>query len=43
LKSILKRNLDRQSTLALEPDRPGPKHQNVRGSRYYDASTTLLQ
>jgi transposase len=43
LKSILKRCLDRQSTLALEPDRAGPEHENVRGAHYYDPPTTLLQ
>jgi hypothetical protein len=43
LKSILKRGLDRQTTLALEPDRSGPKHENVRGAHYYDPPTTLLQ
>jgi transposase len=43
LKSILKRGLDRQTTLALEPDRPGPKHENIRGAHYYDPPTTLLQ
>jgi transposase len=43
LKSILKRSLDRQTTLTLEPDRPGPEHENVRGAHYYDPPTTLLQ
>jgi transposase len=43
LKSILKRNLDRQTTLELEPDRPGTKHQNIRGPRYYDLPTSLVQ
>ena len=43
LKSILKRSLDRQTTLPLEPDRPGPEHENVRGAHYYDPPTTLLQ
>jgi transposase len=43
LKSILKRNLDRQTTLELEPERRGPKHQNIRGARYYDSPTSLLQ
>ncbi|MGI8405006.1 MAG: IS21 family transposase [Thermomicrobiales bacterium] len=43
LRSILKRSLDRQTTLDLEPDKPGPRHHNVRGSGYYDPPTTLLQ
>ena len=43
LKSILKRSLDRQTTLPLEPERSGPRHENVRGARYYDPPTTLLQ
>jgi transposase len=43
LKSILKRSLDRQPTLPLEADRPGPKHENVRGAFYYDPPNTFLQ
>jgi transposase len=43
LRSILKRSLDRQTTLALEPTKPGPRHENVRGPNYYDPPTTLLQ
>jgi hypothetical protein len=43
LKSILKRGLDRQTILALEPDRSGPQHENVRGAGYYDLPTDLLQ
>jgi transposase len=43
LKSILKRSLDRQSTLPLECERPGPKHENIRGALYYDPPTTFLQ
>ena len=43
LKSILKRSLDRQTTLTLEPERSGPKHENIRGAHYYDPPTTLLQ
>jgi transposase len=42
LKSILKRSLDRQTTLP-EPERTGARHENVRGSQYYDPPTTLLQ
>ena len=33
LQSILKRSLDRQTTLELEPASPGPRHENVRGAR----------
>ena len=43
LRSILKRSLDRQTTLELEPTKPGPRHENVRGPQYYDPPTTLLQ
>jgi transposase len=43
LRSILKRSLDRQTTLALESDKAGPRHKNVRGADYYDPPTTLLQ
>jgi transposase len=43
LKSILKRSLDRQATLPLECERPGPKHENIRGALYYDPPTTFLQ
>jgi transposase len=43
LRSILKRSLDRQTTLTLEPTKPGPRHENVRGPNYYDPPTTLLQ
>jgi transposase len=43
LRSILKRSLDRQTTLELESGNPGPRHENVRGPGYYDPPTTLLQ
>jgi transposase len=43
LRSILKRSLDRQTALELEPGKPGPRHENVRGPNYYDPPTTLLQ
>ena len=43
LRSILKRSLDRQTTLELESGKPGPRHENVRGAGYYDPPTTLLQ
>ena len=43
LRSILKRSLDRQTTLNPEPGKSGPRHENVRGADYYDPPTTLLQ
>jgi transposase len=43
LRSILKRSLDRQTTLDPEPGKSGPQHENVRGPNYYDPPTTLLQ
>jgi transposase len=43
LRSILKRSLDKQTTLDLDSGKPGPQHENVRGARYYDPPTTLLQ
>lgn len=43
LRSILKRSLDKQTTLELESGKPGPRHENVRGAGYYDPPTTLLQ
>jgi len=43
LRSILKRSLDRQTTLDLESGKSGPRHENVRGAGYYDPPTTLLQ
>jgi transposase len=44
LKSILKRSLDRQTVLELEVERPGPKHDNIRGATYYDPPpSSLLQ
>lgn len=36
LRSMLKRSLDHQTTIEIEPERPGPKHENVRGAKYYD-------
>ena len=35
LKSILKRSLDRQAALPLQQERPGPRHENLRGSQWY--------
>jgi transposase len=43
LRSILKRSLDRQTTLPLEPERPGPRHGNIRGAQYFNPPTNLLQ
>jgi transposase len=43
LRSILKRSLDRQTTLDLESSKPGPRHENVRGADYYDSPTTSDQ
>jgi transposase len=43
LRSILKRSLDRQTTLNPEPGKSGPRHENLRGADYYDPPTTLLQ
>jgi len=44
LKSMLKRSLDRQQLLLdSEIDHPGPTHENLRGSHYYDPPTKLLQ
>jgi len=43
LRSILKRSLDRQTTLDLESGKSGPRHENVRGADYYDPPTTFLQ
>jgi transposase len=42
LKSILKHSLDRQPMPALEGDRSGPNHDNVRGAEYYDQPPNLL-
>jgi transposase len=43
LKSILSRSLDRQATLESSPDKPGPKHRNIRGGEYYGQPGPLLQ
>ena len=43
LKSILQRALDQQPTLAVEPERSSPQHENLRGAHYYDSPTKLLQ
>lgn len=36
LSSILKRSLDRQVQPDAEPERPGARHKNLRGARYYN-------
>jgi transposase len=43
LRSILKHSLDRQLWLEPESGKSGPQHKNLRGARYYDPPTTLLQ
>jgi hypothetical protein len=43
LQSILKRSLDRQTSLPLEPERSGPRHENIRGAQYFNPPTNLLQ
>jgi transposase len=43
LKSILKRGLDRQPTLMLEPERSSPEHENLRGGDYYQSPSKLVQ
>jgi transposase len=43
LKSILKQSLDRQTALPLEPERSGPRHENIRGAQYFNPPTNLLQ
>jgi hypothetical protein len=42
LRSMLKRSLDQQPTLDLEPERTGPRHENLRGADYYDTPATIL-
>lgn len=43
LQSMLKRSLDRQAVLEPEENKPGPRHENVRGADYYDPPNTLPQ
>jgi transposase len=43
LKSILKQSLDRQTALTPEPERSGPRHENIRGAQYFNPPTNLLQ
>jgi hypothetical protein len=43
LKSILKRGLDGHPTLAQEPERSSPRHENLRGGHYYQSPTKLVQ
>ena len=40
LRSILKRSLDQQITIDMEPDRTSPAHENLRGADYYDRAAT---
>jgi transposase len=41
LRSILKRSLDQQIPMDMEPERPGPTHENLRGPDYYEPSATI--
>ena len=43
LKSILSRSLDRQTVVDAEPDKPGPRHGNIRGGDYYGQAGPLIQ
>ena len=43
LRSMLKRSLDQQTSMDIEPSRPGPAHENLRGAGYYDSAATILQ
>ena len=43
LRSILKHSLDRQLWLDPDTNKSGPQHKNLRGARYFDPPTTLLQ
>jgi hypothetical protein len=43
LKSILKRGLDGHPSLAPEPERSSPQHENLRGGHYYQSPTKLVQ
>jgi transposase len=42
LRSMLQRSLDQQSTLDIEPERTGPRHENLRGADYYDSPAAIL-
>jgi transposase len=42
LRSMLKRSLDQQATIAIEPERISPRHENLRGAGYYDTSAAIL-
>lgn len=41
LRSMLKKALDQQITMDIEPERPGPKHENLRGPDYYDPAASI--
>jgi transposase len=43
VKSILQRGLDRQRPLRPEAGRSTPEHENLRGSKYYDPASKLVQ
>ena len=43
LRSMLKRSLDQQTTIDIEPERTSPRHENLRGAGYYDPATAILQ
>ena len=42
LRSMLKRSLDQQPTMNSEPERTGPRHENLRGAGYYDTAAVIL-
>jgi transposase len=42
LHSMLKRSLDQQATTDIEPERTGPRHENLRGAEYYDTPAAIL-
>jgi hypothetical protein len=42
LRSMLKRSLDQQPTMDTEPERTGPRHENLRGAEYYDTPAAIL-
>lgn len=42
LRSILKRSLDQQPTINIEPERTGPRHENLRGAEYYGTPAAIL-
>jgi hypothetical protein len=42
IRSILKRSLDHQNTIDRDLCRPGPQHDNLRGSGYYESAASTL-